>query len=99
MFLGASEQVYGGQVIGLHARENDLVVNPCKRKQLTNVRAAGSDDALRLTPPRELTLEAALELIEEDELVEATPESIRIRKLILEHSMRKRAEKARAKAD
>ena len=99
MFLGPAAAVYPGQLVGLHARENDLVVNPCKRKQLTNVRASGSDDALRLTPPLELTLEGALELIEDDEIVEVTPESIRIRKVILDHSMRKRSEKQKAKAN
>ena len=90
MFVGPAEQVYGGQIIGEHARDNDLVVNPCKKKQLTNVRASGSDNAMILTPPVELSLEKAIEFIQADEVVEITPESIRLRKLILDHSMRKR---------
>ncbi len=93
MFLGPGEPVYMGQLVGLHARENDLVVNPCKKKQLTNVRASGSDDAIRLTPPILLTLERALETIEEDEVVEVTPTSIRLRKFYLDHNDRKRLEK------
>jgi GTP-binding protein len=95
MFAGPGTPVYGGQLVGLHSRENDIVVNPCKRKQLTNVRASGSDDALRLTPPRELTLESALELIEDDEIVEVTPKAVRVRKLHLDHNERKRQEKIR----
>ncbi len=91
LFVGPGEEVYPGQIIGEHARENDLVVNPCKKKQLTNIRAAGSDDALILTPPREFTLEQAIEFIESDEYVEITPDSIRLRKAILNHSQRKRA--------
>ena len=93
LFVGAGLSVYGGQVIGQHARDNDLVVNPCKEKKLTNMRASGSDDKLLLTPPRDMTLEAALEWIAEDELVEVTPQSIRIRKIELEHNKRKRADK------
>jgi GTP-binding protein len=90
LFVGAGADVYGGQVIGEHARDNDLVVNPNKKKQLTNVRAAGSDDALILTPPREMDLEKAIEWIRNDEYVEITPTAIRIRKAELNHSMRKR---------
>ena len=90
MFVGAGSQVYPGQIIGEHARENDLVVNPCKKKQLTNMRASGSDGALVLTPPIEMTLEQAIEFIQDDEYVEITPESIRLRKSILDHSKRKR---------
>ncbi len=90
LFEGAQKDVYGGQVIGEHARENDLVVNPTKKKQLTNVRAAGSDDALILTPPQEMDLEKAIEWIRDDEYVEITPEAIRIRKAELNHSFRKR---------
>ncbi|MFV8818760.1 translational GTPase TypA [Haliea sp. E17] len=91
LFLGHGEDVYEGQIVGLHSRANDLVVNPTKAKQLTNIRAAGTDEALTLTPPVRHTLEQALEFIEDDELVEVTPESIRLRKkLLLEHE-RKRA--------
>ncbi len=89
MFVGPGFEVYAGQVIGEHARDNDLVVNPCKKKQLTNMRASGSDDKLLLTPPRDLSLEAALEWIDDDELVEITPENIRLRKLELDHNKRK----------
>jgi GTP-binding protein len=81
-------------VIGIHSRSNDLVVNPLKAKQLTNIRAAGSDENLLLTPPVSTTLEYALEFINEDELVEVTPESIRIRKKFLREHERKRASRA-----
>ena len=91
LFLGHAEEIYEGQVVGLHSRSNDLVVNPTKGKQLTNVRASGSDEALILTPPITHTLEQALEFIEDDELVEVTPESIRIRKKLLKEHERKRA--------
>jgi len=94
LFLGAGEKVYQGQIMGLHARENDIVVNPSKGKKLTNMRASGSDDAVRLTPPKVFGLEDALEFIEPDELVEVTPTSIRLRKRHLDHNARKRAEKA-----
>ena len=94
LFLGAGVKVYQGQIIGLHARENDLVVNPSKGKKLTNMRASGSDDAVRLTPHRVFTLEDALEFIEGDELVEVTPESIRLRKRHLDHNERKRNDKS-----
>jgi GTP-binding protein len=86
--------VYGGQIVGVHAKWNDLVVNPSKRKNLTNVRASGSDDALRLVPPRRFTLETALEFIEDDELVEVTPKSVRLRKRYLDHSDRRKYEKS-----
>lgn len=94
LFIGPATSVYGGQIIGQHSRENDLVVNPCKKKGLTNVRSSGTDEKLTLSPYREMTLEGALEWINDDELVEVTPESIRIRKRILDHSLRKRAEKS-----
>jgi len=81
-------------VIGIHSRDNDLVVNPIKGKQLTNVRASGTDEAVRLTPPVALTLESAVEFIDDDELVEITPENIRIRKRFLLEHERKRAAKA-----
>ena len=91
MFIGHGDEVYEGMVIGIHSRDNDLVVNPLKGKQLTNIRASGSDDAVTLTPPIRMSLEQALEFIDEDELLEVTPSSLRIRKkLLLEHE-RKRA--------
>lgn len=91
LFLGHGMDIYEGQIIGLHSRANDLAVNPTKGKQLTNVRAAGTDEALTLTPPVKHTLEQALEFIEDDELVEVTPESIRLRKKLLTENERKRA--------
>jgi GTP-binding protein len=90
LFLGPGVEVYGGMIIGQHAKDNDLDVNPCKGKKLTNVRASGSDDALKLAPPRLLTLEQALEFIDDDELVEVTPLSIRLRKKELDPNKRKR---------
>ena len=96
MFVNPGEPVYEGMVIGLNSRDNDLVVNPVKTKQLTNIRAAGKDEAILLTPPILHTLESAVEFIADDELVEITPKSIRIRKrLLLEHE-RKRASRAAA---
>jgi len=97
LFLGHAEDIYEGQIIGLHSRNNDLPVNPTKGKQLTNVRASGTDEALVLTPPVKHTLEQALEFIEDDELVEVTPESIRLRKKLLTENERKRAANAKAK--
>ncbi len=94
LFLGHGEEVYEGQIIGLHSRDNDLVVNPTKAKQLTNVRASGTDEALTLTPPVRHTLEQALEFIADDELVEVTPNSIRLRKKLLSENERKRARNA-----
>jgi len=90
MIIGPTQMVYEGQVVGVHSRENDLTVNPLKGKQLTNVRASGTDEALRLVPPIKHTLESALEFIDDDELVEITPESIRIRKRFLAENDRKR---------
>ncbi len=90
MFVSPGDKLYEGIVIGIHSRENDLVVNPIKGKQLTNVRASGTDEAVRLTPPVRLTLESAVEFIDDDELVEITPESIRIRKRYLTENERKR---------
>ena len=89
LFLGAGCDVYGGQIIGLNSRDDDMVVNPAKGKKLTNMRASGSDDSVVLTPPRKLSLEDCLSFIEADELVEVTPQSIRIRKKILDESRRK----------
>ena len=94
LFIGPGEQVYEGMVIGLHSRSGDLVVNPLKAKQLTNIRAAGSDENILLTPPLQLTLEAAIAFINDDELVEATPVAIRVRKKLLRGHERKRAARA-----
>lgn len=94
LFIGHGVEVYEGMVIGIHSRSNDLVVNPLKAKQLTNIRAAGTDENLLLTPPVLTTLEYALEFINDDELVEVTPESIRIRKKFLREHERKRASRA-----
>jgi GTP-binding protein len=91
MFVSPGDKLYEGMVIGIHSRDNDLVVNPIKGKQLTNVRASGKDDAILLTPPIRLTLEYAVEFIADDELVEVTPKSIRIRKRFLKEHERKRA--------
>jgi GTP-binding protein len=96
LFLGHGAEVYEGQIVGIHSRANDLVVNPTKAKQLTNIRAAGTDEALTLTPPIVHTLEQALEFIEDDELVEVTPDSIRLRKKLLKENERKRAKNAKA---
>ena len=90
MFIEHGTEVYEGMIIGIHSRDNDLVVNPTKAKQLTNIRAAGSDENILLTPPIRLSLEQALEFIDDDELVEVTPKSIRLRKkLLLEHERKK----------
>ncbi len=94
LMVSPGDEVYEGQLVGIHSRDNDLVVNPLKAKQLTNVRAAGKDDALILTPPIRVTLEMALEFIEDDELVEVTPEAIRLRKKLLKEHERKRASRA-----
>jgi GTP-binding protein len=91
LFVSPGEKLYEGMIIGIHSRENDLVVNPIKTKKLTNIRAAGKDDAILLTPPIPLTLEYAVEFIAEDELVEITPQSIRLRKRHLKAHERKRA--------
>jgi GTP-binding protein len=98
MFVSPGEKLYEGMIIGIHTRDNDLVVNPIKTKKLTNVRAAGKDDAILLTPPIELTLEYAVEFIAEDELVEVTPLSIRIRKRRLKETDRKRASRSESAA-
>ncbi len=95
LFLGPGIKVYGGQIVGMHSRDNDLVVNPSKSKKLTNIRTTAADEKLFLTPPRDLSLEAALEFINEDELVEVTPKAIRLRKRVLDHNERKRVEKLR----
>ena len=97
LFVGPGVQVYEGMIIGQHSRENDLVVNSCRGKKLTNVRASGSDDAVRIIPPKNLSLEQALEYIDDDELVEITPKSIRLRKRYLDANERKRFEKQSTK--
>lgn len=99
LFIGPNVDIYEGQVIGLHSRDNDLAVNPTKAKQLTNIRAAGSDENILLTPPIRMSLEQALEFIDEDELVEVTPRSVRLRKRLLKEIDRRRAGRHREAAD
>ncbi len=94
MFVSPGDKLYEGMIIGIHSRDNDLVVNPIKGKQLTNVRASGTDEAVRLTPPVRLTLESAVEFIDDDELVEITPLSVRMRKRFLSEIERKRASRS-----
>lgn len=94
MFVSHNDPVYEGMIIGIHSRENDIVVNPIKGKQLTNIRAAGTDEAVRLVPPIQMSLEYAVEFIEDDELVEVTPKSIRLRKRYLSDIDRRRANRA-----
>ena len=96
LFIGPGEELYEGMVIGIHSRDNDLVVNPLKEKKLTNIRAAGSDENILLTPPIRLSLEQALEFIDDDELVEVTPQFIRLRKRYLKENDRKRLARAAA---
>jgi len=96
MFVSAPESVYEGQVVGEHCRDNDLGVNVCKEKKLTNMRASGSDKSVILKPPRRMTLELALEYIEEDELVEITPTAIRLRKMYLKENDRKKFSRQQA---
>ena len=98
LFIGPGEKLYEGMIIGIHSRANDLVVNPIKTKKLTNIRAAGKDDAILLTPPIQMTLEYAVEFIADDELVEVTPSSIRLRKRFLREQDRKRAARGEAAA-
>jgi GTP-binding protein len=95
LFLNPGVKVYGGMIIGQHCRNDDLVVNPSKAKKLTNIRTTAADEKLFLTPPRDFSLEAALEYINQDELVEVTPKAIRLRKRVLDHNERKRVEKLR----
>ena len=90
LFVGAGEQVYEGQIVAEHCRDNDLPVNACREKKLTNIRVSTAEKTILLKPPRQMTLEIALEYIEEDELVEVTPKSIRLRKVYLKESERKR---------
>jgi GTP-binding protein len=93
MFIAAGENVYEGMIIGESPREMDMDVNPCKKKHITNMRASGSDEAIRLSPPRLFTLEQALEYINDDELVEITPKNIRLRKAVLDKHVRGRERK------
>ncbi|MFV2004413.1 MAG: translational GTPase TypA [Gammaproteobacteria bacterium] len=97
LLVGNNDEVYEGQIVGIHSRDNDLVVNPIKPKPLTNVRASGTDDALTLSPHIQYTLEQALEFIDDDELVEVTPESIRLRKKLLKENERKSAGRGKKK--
>ena len=91
MFIDPGEKVYAGMVVGSHPKGDDMTVNVCKKKHMTNTRASGSDDALRLLPPRHMSLEQCLEFLAPDELLEVTPKSIRIRKKILDHAERMKA--------
>jgi GTP-binding protein len=91
LFLGAGEKVYAGMVVGENAKSGDIEVNVCKKKHVTNTRAAGSDDALKLVPPIQMSLENCIEFLADDELLEVTPESLRIRKKILDKSLRAKA--------
>jgi GTP-binding protein len=94
LFIGPGVRVYAGMIVGQAARAEDMSVNVCKRKHLTNIRASGSDDALRLTPPRRLSLEQSLEFLADDELLEVTPRSLRLRKRLLSHELRMKAKKS-----
>ena len=91
LFIGAGVPVYAGMIIGVCPRSEDMSVNICKKKQLTNTRASGSDEALRLVPPRQMSLEQCLEFLADDELLEVTPKSLRMRKAILSHDLRMKA--------
>ena len=97
LFIGAGVKVYEGMIVGENARPDDLVINVCKKKHVTNIRAAGSDEALRLTPPVTLSLEQSIEFIADDELMEVTPKSIRLRKKILDTELRAKAESKKRK--
>jgi GTP-binding protein len=96
MIIEPGEKVYAGMIIGIHTRDNDLEVNVLKGKQLTNIRSAGKDEAVRLTPPIRMTLDRALSWIQDDELMEVTPKSIRLRKIYLDANDRKRFDKSKA---
>ena len=95
LFIGAGVPVYEGMIIGVANRGEDIVVNACRKKQLTNTRASGSDDALRLVPPRQMSLEQCLEFLADDELLEVTPKSLRMRKAILNHEQRMKSLKGK----
>ena len=90
LFVAPGDEVYEGMIVGENSRDDDMAVNPTKEKKLTNMRASGSDENILLKPPRKMALEAALEYIEEDELVEVTPDTIRLRKMLLTENDRKR---------
>jgi GTP-binding protein len=96
MFVKPGDAVYEGMIIGIHSRDNDLVVNATRTKQLTNFRVSGKEDAIKVTPPIDLTLEYAVEFIDDDELVEITPKSVRVRKRYLKEHDRKRASREAA---
>jgi GTP-binding protein len=96
MFVSAGDPVYEGMIVGMHSRDNDLVVNAVRMKQLTNFRVSGKEDAIKITPPIQLTLEYAVEFIEDDELVEITPKSIRLRKRWLKEHDRRKAQREAA---
>ena len=98
MFINPQEKVYGGMIVGEHSRDNDLEINVLKGKQLTNVRASGSDDAVKLVPPQKMSLEEMISYIQDDELVEVTPENLRLRKRELDPNERKKAMRASKKA-
>ena len=91
LFIGPNVGVYEGMVVGISPKQEDIVVNVCKKKQLTNMRASGSDDALRLVPPKQMSLEQCLEFLADDELLEVTPKNLRIRKTILNKELRMKA--------
>jgi len=93
LFYGPQVKVYGGMLLGEHSRDNDIVVNPCITKKQTNVRSSGADEKLFLTPYREMSLEQAIAFLEDDELLEITPKSLRLRKRFLDHNVRLRNEK------
>ena len=97
LFIGAGVEVYEGMIVGINSRNEDIAINVCKEKHLTNTRASGSDDALRLVPPIQMSLEKAIEFIQDDELVEITPKSIRLRKKILNNKDRESAARASMK--
>ena len=90
LFIGAGTPVYGGMIVGETPKAEDITVNVCKKKQLTNMRASGSDEALRLTTPKQMSLEQCLEFLADDELLECTPENLRLRKRLLDHGDRMR---------
>ena len=97
LFIGPGVPVYGGMVVGETPKSEDITVNVCRKKQLTNMRASGSDEALRLVPPRHMSLEQCLEFLADDELLEVTPENLRLRKRILNHEIRMKALKGNKK--
>ena len=97
MFIDPGIDVYEGMIVGVSPKLGDITVNVCKKKHLTNTRASGSDEALRLVPPKHMSLEESLEFISDDELVEVTPKSIRLRKRILDHDLRMKDEAKRRK--